>query len=263
VIIAKTDFDFKKRFESMNFNNPDFELLVLGASTSLDAFDTELLTSNGIKSYNLAIGGSSIRTSYIQLKEYLTICSKRPRYVILGLNSAMVESFNDNKIHPIVEVTMDGHKYSMKDVPILKFKWLGFELVKKIVSKKHRKAKLIYGQLRFQKTAPDNTNYKESYLDIQEFESTPWIGEMAKLCCQNGIKLIVLEMPGYKETQNQSGRGPYRLHFENSHSANLYNFNSKDFCIIFDSDADWIGNSHLNEFGAKKFTSELISMLIN
>jgi hypothetical protein len=262
-IIATTDFDFIKRWESLKFDNPNFELLVLGASTSMDAIDPELFDSNGIKSYNLAIGGSSIRTNYIQLNEYMTKCSKRPKYVFLGLNSALVQSFDDNEIQPIVEVTMKDHEYSLNDVPILKFKWLGFEFLKKIVSKKHRKAKLVYGQLKFQKIVSDNTSFNESYLNIQEFESSHWIGEMAKLCVQNEIELIILEMPGYKETQNLSKIGPYKLHFNNGYSANLYNFNSKDFCTIFDSDKDWIGNSHLNEFGAIKFTKELIGILGN
>lgn len=158
---------------------------------------------------------------------------------------------------------MKDHEYGVNDVPILKFKWLGFEFLKKIVSENHRKAKLVYGQVKFQKTIPDNTSFKESYLNIEEFESSHWIGELAKLCNQNGIDLLIIEMPGYKETQNLSEIGPHLLHFNNGYSANLYNFDSKDFCRIFDSEKDWIGNSHLNEFGAIKFTRELISIIKN
>jgi hypothetical protein len=259
-IIASTDWDFIKRLESLKFNNSDYKLVVLGASISSDAFDTELLTTNGIKSYNLAIGGSSIRTNYVQLNEYLTICSKRPQYIVLGINTKL-ESFDDEGIHPIVEVTMKDHKYSLKDTPILKFKWLGFEFLKKIVSKNHREAKLSYGQIKFEKTNPDKTNFHESSLDTLKIISSYWIGELARLCNENGMALLILEMPGYKETQNLSEIGPHILHFNNGVSANLYNFNSKDFCSIFDSESDWIGNSHLNEFGAKKFTKELINIL--
>jgi hypothetical protein len=70
-------------------------------------------------------------------------------------------------------------------------------------------------------------------------------------------------MPGYKETQNLSEIGPHLLNFNNGCSANLYNLDSKDFCTIFDSEKDWIGNSHLNEFGATKFTKELINIIKN
>jgi len=256
-IIASTDWDFRKRLESLKLDNPDFELLVIGASAAMDAVDTELLTSNGIKSYNLGMDGSTIKTSYIQLKEYLSKYSKKPQYVVLGVNS-FHESFNNNGIQPIVDITMNDHNFSLNDVPILKFKWLGFEFLKKIISKKHRKARLIYGQLKFQKTISDNTNFNGTYLNIQKFESSSWIGEIAKLCHKNGIELLILELPGYKEIQNLSEVGPYILCFNNGYSANLYNFSSKDFCVIFDADKDWIGNSHLNENGAAKFTRELI-----
>lgn len=262
VIIAFTDWDFRKRTESLKFENPDFELLVLGASLAMDAIDCELLTSNGIKSYNLAIGGSSIKTNYIQLNEYLTKYSKKPRYVVLGLGT-YAGPFNDERIHPIVEFTMKGHKYGVNDLPILKFKWLGVQFLKKIVSSNHRKAKISLGQLKFQKIVTDKSDYNGSFLNLHEFRSSHWIGEIAKLCNQNGIELIILEMPGFKKTQNLSEFGPYLLSFNNGYSANLYNYNSKDFCIIFDADHDWIGNSHLNEFGAIKFSKELIKVLRN
>ena len=53
-IIASTDWDFKKRLESLRFDNPDFELLVIGNSFPGYGIDTEFLTSHGIKSYNLS-----------------------------------------------------------------------------------------------------------------------------------------------------------------------------------------------------------------
>lgn len=261
LVIAHTDFDFRKRLESLRFKNPNFELLALGASTTLDGIDTEYLTLAKMNSYNLALGGSTVKTNFIQLNEYLAKYSKRPQYVLLGLNSIMVKSYDDELIQPIVEVTMEDHKYSINDIPILKFKWLGFEVVKKIVSKNHRQAIMSLGQVKFQKTIPDKTNYKESYLNVKEFESSFWIGEIAKLCAQNGIEFMIIEMPGYRATQNFSNVGPYELSFTNGFSAKLYNLESKDFCTIFNSDTDWIGNSHLNEFGALKLTKELIKII--
>lgn len=260
VIIVSTDWDFRKRLETLKFDNPDYELLVLGASTAFDAVDAELLTLNGIKSYNLALGGNTIRTSYVQLDEYLTKYSKKPQFVLLGLNS-YEEEFNKDYIHPIVEVTMSNHDFSLDDVPILKFKWLGFEFLKKVASSKHRKAKLSDGQLKFKKIVPDYTDYIGSYLDLKKFESATWIREIAKLCTKKGIELILLEQPGYRKTQNLSDIGPYVIQFDNGYSASLYNFNNRDFCKIFDPEEDWIGNSHLNEFGAAKFTKELIGVI--
>jgi hypothetical protein len=260
-VIARTDMDFKKRVESIQFNGLDLDLLVLGASTVLDGVDTELLTSKGIKSYNFAIGGATIRTNIIQVEEYLKTCAVKPKSIILGVNSSMVESFDDDEIHPIVDVTMEGHRYSLQDVPILKFKWLGFEFLKKIVSKNHREAILSYGQVKFKKTVADYTSYAEQYLDIQRFENSYWIGELIKLSKEHDMDLFLIEMPGYKMSQNMSPAGLHIITHSNGLKAKLYNYNSRDFCSMFDSKTDWIGNSHLNVYGAEKFTKVLLTEL--
>jgi hypothetical protein len=209
----------------------------------------------------MALGGSTVKANVIQLNEYLEKCTTKPHHIILGLNSQLVKTFDDDLINPIIEVTMPDHDFSIKDVPVLKFKWLGFEFLKKIISKKQRNATLSYGQLRFQKSNPDHTEYIQLTLDKYEFENSYWISEFAKICFHNSIELILIEMPGFKETQNLSYMGPYILSFSNGSTAKLYNLNSREFCSIFDSNKDWIGNSHLNQYGATKFTSALISIL--
>lgn len=260
-IIALTDWDCKKRLESLKFDNPDFDLLILGDSFAEYGVDTELMTSQGIKSYNLSLVGNSVWSSYIQLNEYLTKYSKRPRYVILAINSYLDRFDAGITVEPIVEFTMKDHKYGVKDIPVSKFRWLGVEILKKIVSSKHRKARLSYGQIKWEKNTPDYSKYNELYLNTQKYESSDWVGEIAKLCSLKGIKFIIIDIPSIKEAQNLSGFGPYTIYFNNGYSAVLYNCSSRDFCSIFDADKDWIGQSHLNEVGAAKFTKELISIV--
>jgi hypothetical protein len=260
-VIAKTDSDFKKRIESIHSIDSDLELVVYGASTVLDGVDTEMLTSKGIKSYNFAIGGASIKTNIIQFEEYMKTCSVKPRTLILGVNSSMVDTFDDEEIQPIVEVTMEGHRYSLNDMPILKFKWLGFEFLKKLVSKSHRESVLSYGQIKFEKTVTDYTSYREQYLDIERFENSYWVGELIKVCKEYEVELLLIEMPGYRSTQNQSPSGLHVITHKNGHQAKLYNYNSREFCSIFDPEKDWIGNSHLNVHGAEKFTEVLLTVL--
>lgn len=259
-IISLTDWDFKKRLESINFDNPDFELLVIGNSFPEYGVDTELLTAQGIKSYNMALVGSSKKTNYIQLKEYLTKYPNKPKYVLLCLN-ATSEAIDKEGIQPIVEFTMKNHRYSVKDIPISKFRWLGVEIFKKLISSKHRKARISYGQIKWEKNSPDETDFSEIYLNLQMYESSKWVGEIVKLCNQSGIEILLVEIPGLRETQNLSEIGPYFLSFSNGYSAVLYNYNSRDFCTIFDPEKHWIGQSHLNEFGACKFTEQLISII--
>lgn len=260
-VIAITDWDFRKRLESLKFDNPDYDLLVLGTSLVLYGIDTEYLTSKGIKSFNLALAGSSLKTNYIQLSEYITKYSHKPEFVLLGFNTCL-EIFETKKIHPVVEFTTKHQKFKLKDAPISKFRWSGVELLKKILSSNYRKTKVIYGQVRFQVVNPDNTSYKEISLDLQNYESAFYIGEIAKLCEANGIKPILIEIPGFRETQNISEIGPYYLSYSMSDSLPLYNFNNQYFCRIFDSKVDWCGRSHLNASGSRKFTEELYNRIL-
>ena len=259
-VIAKTDWDFKRRLETLHFTNPKFELIVLGHSLAANGIDTEYLTLNDIESYNLSVGGSFPKTNLIQLNEYLLKCHENPKYVILGLASYL-GSFDRETIHPIIEFTMDDYKFGVHDIPVIKFQWLGVQFLKKIVSKIHRDVRLSLGQLKSQKVTPDISQYSDMELNISAYTESYYVGQIAEICSLNGIELIIIEMPGFKRTQNSSDIGPYLLNFKNGQSANLYNFNSKAFCEIFNANEDWTSNSHLNEFGAKKFTKELVKYI--
>ena len=70
-------------------------------------------------------------------------------------------------------------------------------------------------------------------------------------------------MPGYRNTRNSDQIGPILVNFSNGYTAYLYNFNSMYFCNLFNSNEDWVGNSHLNEFGARKFTEAAIEEIFS
>ena len=258
IVIATTDWDFVKRRESLNFKDPDFEVLVLGTSLAEYGIDTELLTSRGIKSYNLAFVGSSIKTNYIQLVEYLSRYKNKPEFVILAINSHL-ERFDQDGIQPVVEFTMKGHKYGIKDVPISKFNWAGMELLKKAIRKHYRKTYVSFGQKKSPTMYPDNSDYKESYLDLEKYKSAYWMSKIASTCNENGIEFLLIDIPGVRETQNVSPTGPYTLCFDNGDTAILYNFNSQEFCEFIDLDRDWSGMSHFNKYGASRFTDLLLN----
>ena len=261
-LIAFTDWDFEKRHESLNFDNPNFEVLVLGTSLAEYGIDTELLTENDIVSYNLAFVGSSIKTNYIQLDEYLSRYQTKPRYVLLGLN-AFLENFKNDGIQPVVEFTMSGHKYGIKDLPISKFNWAGMELLKKLVKTKYRQTYLSFGQKKCAYNVPDQSCSSSKVIDLEKYSSAKWIGEISQLCAKHEVELILIEMPGIKETQNISPLGPYDITFNEGGQAVLYNFNNSGFCSIIDDETDWAGLSHFNRFGAEKFTRELLANVFN
>jgi hypothetical protein len=261
LIIAGTDWDFRKRIESLTLKNPDFEILVMGNSLPEYGIDTELLTSKGIKSYNLSIIGNSDQTSYIQLMEYLSMYSDKPHTILYGV-AAYEDAFYNKGIHPIVDFSMKGHKYGIRDVPLFKFRWFGVEFLKKIISRSHRQTEISLGQIKSPRVIPDGSVHGSSPLLVKTIGNSYWIGQMAQLCRENGINLLIIEMPGMKETQNDSVVGPQPVVFENHDTVQLYNFNSREFCGLFDANKDWCGLSHLNMYGASKFTNELYDYLI-
>jgi len=260
VVIATTDWDFVKRRQSLNFDNPDYDLLVVGASLAEYAIDTELLTSAGIKSFNLSLVGSSVKTGYIQLNEYLTRFANKPDVVILGVNSYL-EDFHGDGIQPVVEFTMKGHRYEFKDIPITKFNWAGMELLKKAILSEYRKTTVTFGHKKSLRTIPDHSEYNNLTLDLNEYESALWINKIADLCSAYRVHFIILDLPGIKETQNVSGIGPYEIKYDNGSSAVLYNLNSQAFCQYIDYNEDWAGLSHFNRTGAMRFTNELMTIV--
>jgi hypothetical protein len=260
LLITKTDWNFAKRIESIRWEDPDFELLALGTSLGDYGLDAELLTKEGIKSFNLALVGGSIQTSYVQLKEYLEKYEQDPRYVLLFVN-AHLEEFNQDGIQPLVEFTMKGQKIDLKDVPISKFQWQTHELFKKALSPSYRSGYTSYGQTRRNSVTPDMSEYQDLEFDLEKYQSAIWIGEMATLCNERGIEFIVIDIPGIRETQNISEIGPYDLRLDNGQKAVLYNLNSREFCKFIDTEKDWSGMSHFNEYGAAKFTTELLKIL--
>ena len=256
-VISRSDWNFAKRIESLRWDDPDFDVLVLGTSLADYGVDAELLSAEGIKSFNFALVGGSLRTSYIQLEEYLTNYTNKPEYALFFVNSYL-EEFGETKIQPVVEFTMKDQKIDLKDVPLSKFQWQTHELLKKVFSKEYRSGYTAHGQTRRKSVTPDRSSYQDQYLNLDKFESALWIAEMAKVCDQQGVRYWVIEIPGEKRTRNLSEIGPYTLNFNNGHKAELYNLNSQEFCEFIDSEKDWSGLSHFNERGAANFSKQLL-----
>jgi hypothetical protein len=260
LLIIKTDFTFMKRMESLNFQEPNHDILILGNSLGMDGIDSDIFVAQGYDCYNLALGGASIATSKQMLEEYIDKYNHVPKVCILPLGS-YISNFNDKSIHPVVEFTSKNHHYSFSDLPITKFKSSGIELLKKIVSEDHRNAYLNLGQLRFSKTRVDDTNYNDQLVfPLEKFLLSNQLLEFIKLCDHYNIVCVIVEMPGFKNTRNSNPIGPYLFNqFKNN--VYLFNLNNIEFPNWIDDQKHWIGNSHLNEIGAREFSNRFFDLL--
>ncbi|MGW9686016.1 hypothetical protein [Flagellimonas sp. 2504JD1-5] len=264
VIIQNLDWNFYKRVESLNLNKPTYENIILGNSLAMDGIDCRLFSNNPDNTYNLAIGGASLNTNYIQLLEYLEIAQTSPKRVVLGIGSYRENSFKKNKIHPMVEFTKPGYNYKLTDLPVLKFKWIFKELIKKIISADHRNAELVQGQLRISRTVPDKTQNKViiGNVPFAKYQNSNLIKQIAQLCNQNKIEFILVEMPGFRKTRNNNSIGPYEMDYQLDKKVKLYNFNGSDIDTVLNPNEDWLGGSHLNKQGAIKFTKFIKNYII-
>jgi len=258
-VLKRYDWNISKVVESLKLEDENLETIFFGASLVLDGIDIDYLLENDLQSHNFGIGGASIRTSYIQLKQYLKK-NKKPKLVVLGVGS-LSKSYKSYKreffIHPTVEYFYFKKKFVVDNIPMVKFRGQALENLKKIVSKDHRDAKLVSGQLKIKKKVPDRTQYKSDLKDkihISDYEGASHLFKMDSICKLNNIDFIVIEMPGYKKTQNDIPVGPHILK-DSIHKITLYNLNNRELCsTLFDSKNDWLGNSHLNQYGARKLT---------
>jgi hypothetical protein len=254
-LAQKLDWNLSKCIEIYDFENRGYECLVLGNSMVLDGIDTQFLTEQGISSYNMGLGGANLQTTLTQLEHYLT-SNTAPEVALLGLAPDTFHQFNFNDIHPIVDhVYLNRGGVSIKDLPMIKLRWMGREMLKLMVSKDHRNVEIVAGQLRLDRNTPDGTSYPEEMtdtLDPGKYLRSAYLAQIDSVCRAHGTELIILEMPGFKEKQNLIPVGPLAIDRDDGKSYELYNLNNKELIVnLFDEEEDWLSMDHLNVKGAR------------
>lgn len=262
--VQKLDSNFSKCIEASEFRNRQFRCIVIGNSLAMDGVDAGLFLEKGISTYNLSIGGASLKANYLQLKSYLEK-NQLPEWVILGLSSCFGDDFNSEIINPVIDHCYHLSGYSISDLPLWKFRWIAKELLKKLISKDHREVDLQYGQLKFKRVVADKSDYNKNApvtLDSLKYMGSDYLMKIDSLCNQYKIKLIAIEMPGLKNTQNGIPVLNTLNFGKDRKSFQLINLNNREFCRLFDDKKDWLGNCHLNESGAQKLSNSIYEMCL-
>jgi len=262
-VVKKYDWSFKKHLIAENFNSESFDYLFLGNSLVMDAIDAELLTEKGYSAFNLSIGGATVETNILQLKSYMENGNKVPECVILGVGNFLGNDHLSDIIHPAVKYTEQPYLKTLFEIPLLTYSWVATELLKRVISKHHRNAKIVKGQLRISKKVKDKSVYSDNTVSElnSDYYKVDKIDSFARVCNHLNIRLIVIEMPALKSFQNDIDIGPYEFN-GNDFQFTFYNLNNRTLGKIFDGERDWLGNSHLNENGAIKLTQYLIDSKI-
>jgi hypothetical protein len=194
---------FKKIHEISKFENKSFDVIVLGNSMALDGIDAEYLTKNGLSTYNLSVAGNHVSTSLFLLEDYINK-NKKPKMVVVGLSSAIGKSYLNPVPFTNPEVEFFYHPKLISNVtnpPMLNFQWLAVDLLKIILSKDHREATMVLGQWKTMKVIPDGSAYKNASSKSIDYRG-PYLLEIFALCQKQGIKPIVIELPGSNGNQS-------------------------------------------------------------
>ena len=247
---------FKKIYEISEFKNKNFEILVLGNSMALDAIDAGYLTENGIKTYNFGVAGNHISTSLFILEDYIKL-NQKPKMVVLGLSSAIGESYMNPVPFKNPEVEFFYHPEFLRNFtnpPLLNFQWLAVDLLKILISKDHRNAKMIDGQWQTQKVIADYSVFKNTNSKPIDYKN-PYLLKIITLCESNGIKIILTELPGSNSNRNTLPF-EYNIQLKNKMNKTVYNLNNFELASkIINPSTDWLAHDHLNQKGAKKLTT--------
>jgi hypothetical protein len=270
-ILPRIDWDFSKTKEAHSFKNQKLKVLVFGNSTAMDGVNTEMLSDKLGPAYNFSLGGASLKTNYIQLKNYLQQ-NEVPEKVLLFLSSAHTNYVSANDVNPIVNYYYGNtfHIKKLDDIPLFKFRWLFVENVKKLLSSKHRSAEVIKGQLNIKSIVPDQSFYKKNIdtcLGYNYSGSTgyEYLWKMAMLCKEKNIAVEIFEMPCWKEAQNNCADTTIENTVGNStYHLLIRNFNNYRICnTLLDPQRDWLSKNHLNHYGSIKLTAALQQKLLN
>lgn len=254
---------FKKTYEISTFKNKNYDLLILGNSMALDGIDADYLSKHGVNSFNLALAGDHISTSQMILEDYLKNNAK-PKMVMIGLSSAIGRGYL-NKVpfkNPEVEFFYNPDLVSnIKNPPLLNFQWLAVDMLKIIISKEHRNAELVRGQWKTKKVIADNSTFNEKpqpNIDYSDF----YLSKIVEQCESQGIKVLIVELPGSKSNSNDLPF-QYTIKLANNTKKTIYNLNNHIISSgIINPSTDWLSADHLNQTGAEKVTEYLLKKVI-
>jgi hypothetical protein len=254
---------FKKIHEISNFKNQNFETLVLGNSMALDGIDADYLSKNAMSTYNLSVAGDHISTSLFILEDYLKK-NKKPKTVVIGLSSAIGRSFLNPVPFTNPEVEFFYHPNWLSNVtnpPLFNFQWLAVDLIKILISKDHRNAKMILGQWKTQKVIADTSVFKNANATAIDYND-PFLLQIIQLCESQGIQVILTELPGSNSNRNNL-LFQYAITLKNQSTRVVYNLNNyKVSSAILNPATDWLAPDHLNQNGGMKITEFLLKNVL-
>lgn len=270
------DYSEPKLTESLNFRNQQFDIVYFGDSLTLEGVNARTVDQMlGTRSYNLALGGSSVLESEMQLRHFLA-ANPKPRLVALGLYinqpnrpagvrptmyfslSPEERTLFQRKLHDLDGTQIDRSFLVFNMVSAYRYRNTIDLLLKAALSSQEQRPAFVQGQAQafFSRQAHLGRAHESVF-------SLPELRSFIAFCHEQGLPLLLFEPPntdGFSAlTRNRStlltaidklaaGR-PDVWFVSYGDTGNQY------------PNANWLNLNHLNVVGSEQFSAVLASSL--
>lgn len=255
------------------------EILFIGNSRTWVFVDAEMITDSiHKKSYCLAQDGRTANVLFWKLKTYL-LFNNNPKQIFIQFDPYFVNSTNYGtfygkqsylayiygdklKINKLFQSEIGFNKFDVF-IPLLRYFNTNYALpilyFHLICSKSSLSDNFKYGselQIRDWQKSSSYFNPKETNIEILKFN---YIDSLINLCKLNKIQPILIYPPQSMTSYNKvSPKIIYQLqNYALTRGLIYWNFNSKKY----DDSTFFYNHMHLNYFGAKKYTFQLIDSI--
>ncbi|NQY68374.1 MAG: hypothetical protein HRT72_11725 [Flavobacteriales bacterium] len=269
IITLNIDPNEPKIEKIFNLKNKDYTCLILGNSISQQAFNPHILDSilHG-KSYNMAIGGSTIFESELILRQYINNNNK-PNKILLGIylnekewpdrvRPSVMENLDSQIIKDHIENNINLEKSNLNFYNIIKmFRYRNVieHTLKFLYDKDRFNHSYENGFLIRKNIARPVTSHKPNVAGI----NIKAINSLINYCRVQKIELIFVELPNHLAFNKATTNRQRILKLFKSSIGNCEFIMLNKPSVYFDT--DWAGLNHLNNIGANKFSKELATHL--
>lgn len=269
-----------KLLKSMNetfFDSTYYNIVIMGNSRGLVQYDTRIIDSmTGKNSYNLSVNGRGIVSQIIKYKAF----EKRhgsPKCIIQNVDCFTLEDYNgfereqylpylfDSELFCLTK-NREGFSYTDRYIPLIRY--AGYDqMIKEGLGIKN---KMIKSQV-FHGYSPNYASWngkllagvKEVVFHHNEGCVASFI-EYLKSCQDKGVEVIFVFSPIYSGVKDRMDEKEEKIMFETYENiASEYGIKVLSWwnSPICDDTAYFYNATHLNGYGAEKFTIELMDRL--
>lgn len=249
----------------------DLDFLVLGSSRAKNSIDPEQLTSLGKKGYNLGINGSTALNSLLVL-DILTANGVKPKTIIFQTDLfEFVPDTDQNtveqikRLYPYDTKLVEEYVGRVGILERIKFSFGLYRLNRKILNVAYnfmKRNSIVDSNghvgLPNATEALDELSVSEKYTYDETGLNAEALRRMKKICDENGIRLIVVFPPSYKNvgySETEQAKLVQSLH--NEHFSAVIDLADVSLSPAVSQQENWRDSFHFSSLGAERFSKIL------